>query len=134
MINGNFRQNPNTKEQRSNISCREVELIRRPQKVDETPLASWLRDLNFDMLDQRYELGKKTLSYLDSTNAAIRRWSYSWLHDRDEDDLRETHPGYISTPLLCLARYIETIQLRPSDTMMELPVAPGGRIGPLERP
>ena len=76
---------PNTWRQRSNI-IREAEPIRRPGKVEERPRCLWLEDLNFDMLDQKYGLGEKICPTLVSIDAAIRRSSYSWLQDGDDDD------------------------------------------------
>ena len=49
----------------------------------------WLEDLCFDILDQKYELGKKICSTTFSFDAAIRRLS-SWLHDGEDDDARES--------------------------------------------
>ena len=42
LIDGIFRTNPNTWGQRSNINCREAELIRRPRKVEGRPRWLWL--------------------------------------------------------------------------------------------
>ena len=54
--------------------------------VQTCALPIWLEDLNFDMLDQKYGLGEKICPTLVSIDAAIRRSSYSWLQDGDDDD------------------------------------------------
>ena len=132
LIDGNFRQNPNTRGQRS---CRRA--AEATSKGGRKTVRLWLEDLCFDMLDQKYGLGKKTFC---STLAPSMQLFSSWLESMTETTTMSgrpiTWPGSIGTPLLsgCIHSHspnLETIQLRPFPLE---PVVFGGRVGPLQLP
>ena len=92
-------------------------------------------DLYFDMLDQKYEMGKK-----HSDLHWLHRCSYMFLTPwrRRRQSQGDPQLGYISTPLLSLVGYIHILSWNhiteghfSSDTL-GLPVALGGRVRPLQ--
>ena len=98
--------------------------------MDERPLASGWGDLCFDMLDQKDELGKNILSYLGSINALS---SCSWYHEGDEKDPRPITWIHMDAPL-CVLQNTSIFFEHTTEAFGHhgLPVALGGRVGPLQ--